>query len=299
VLELFAMVGIGLLVYPQAANWIATLHHNSEISGYVERVEQTPSEARQRIIDAAYAYNDQLEPGPLTDPYVSGAEDSLLQSGRYKAYEELLRVSGTDAIGTLNYPAIDVALPIYHGTADSTISKGLGHLYGTSLPVGGPGTHSVLTAHSGLPNAKLLTPLTGAQVGDVFWISVLGEEHYYRVESIETVLPGQTESLKIVDGEDWVTLFTCTPIGINSHRLMVHAIRIADPSSDSDGGVTAISGDGLSAGFPWWIVWFVGGSVVAALVLFGPRRAAGVAGAGAAVCGVKARRRVRRVRAWR
>lgn len=289
ILQILAMAGIGLLLYPQAADWIATLHHNSEISGYVERVAQTPSEERQRIIDAAYAYNDQLVPGPLTDPYVSEAEDSILQSARYLAYEELLRVSGSDAIGTLNYPALDIALPIYHGTADATISKGLGHLYGTSLPVGGPGTHSVLTAHSGLANARLLTGLTGAKVGDTFWISVLGEEHYYQVKSIETVLPGDTESLKIVDGEDWVTLFTCTPIGINSHRLMVHAIRIADPTDDDLGASAAIGGDGISAGFPWWAVWFTGGSLLAALVLFWPRR-----GAPGGVCGVRSKKTLKR-----
>lgn len=269
-LQLFAMLGIGLLVYPDAANWFATLNHNSEISGYIDRVEQTPSSERQAILDAAYAYNEELQPGPLTDPYISQAEDQVLRSELYLAYEKMLRVSGTDAIGTLNFPAIDTTLPVYHGTADETISKGVGHMYGTSLPVGGPSTRAVLTAHSGLPQAKLFTELHRAKVGDTFWISVLGEDHHYRVASIETVEPGDTKSLEIVEGEDWVTLFTCTPIGVNSHRLMVHAERIADPVAAEDRQV--LSGDGITAGFPWWAVWFVGGSGLVWWVLFAPPR---------------------------
>ena len=269
-MQVLAMLGIGLLVYPEGADWINSLGHNSEISGYVNQVEQTPSEERQRILDAAYAYNDQLEAGPLTDPYISMAEDKVLRSELYNAYEEMLRISGTDAIGTLNYPRVNIALPMYHGTSDAVISKGIGHMYGTSLPVGGPSTRAVMTAHSGLPQAKLFTNLHRAKLGDTFWISVLGEDHHYRVEKIETVLPGETESLEIVEGEDWVTLFTCTPIGVNSHRLMVHAVRIADPVADEDR--RALSGDGVTAGFPWWAVWFVGGSGLVAWVLFAPPR---------------------------
>ncbi|MBO1901720.1 class C sortase [Leucobacter weissii] len=263
------MVGIGLLVYPDAADWFARLGHNAEISGYVERVEATPSAERRGILEAAYAYNDELEPGPLTDPYVAQHEDEALRSDVYLAYERMLRVSGTDTIGTLSYPRLDIGLPVYHGTADATISKGVGHLYGTSLPVGGPSTRSVLTAHSGLPQSQLFTRLPEAEVGDTFWISVLGEDHHYRVERTETVLPGETESLEIIEGEDWVTLFTCTPIGVNSHRFMVHAVRIADPQSDQQ---EAIGGDGIPPGFPWWAVWFAGGSAVVAWVLFAPPR---------------------------
>jgi sortase A len=270
-IQLLAMLAIGLLIYPEAADWFARLNHNAEISGYVEKVAGTPDLERRRILDAAYEYNETLQPGPLTDPYVSESEDALLRSPVYVAYEELLRVSGTDTIGTLSYPGIDIILPIYHGTRDETISKGIGHLYGTSLPVGGPSTHAVLTAHAGLPEAKLLTDLTKARIGDTFWISVLGEDHYYRVASTETVLPADTKSLTIIDGEDWVTLFTCTPIGINSHRFMVHAVRIPNPDTATD-DVTTIVGDGLSVGFPWWAVIFAGGATGVALVVFWPFR---------------------------
>lgn len=242
--------------------------HSSEIAGYTKRVGQTAPPERQRILDAAYAYNETLRPGPLTGPYVSLSEDEVNRSAVYLAYEELLRISGTDVIGTVNYPALNIALPVYHGTTDEVISKGAGHMYGTSLPVGGPSTHAVLTAHSGLPSARLFTRLPEAKVGDQFWISVLSEDHYYQVQAVDTVRPGDTESLKIIEGEDWVTLFTCTPIGINSHRFMVHAERIPDPAKDD--GNQFVAGDGISAGFPWWAVWFVGGSVLVGWFLFAP-----------------------------
>lgn len=263
------MFGIGLLIYPDGADWVNSLGHNSEISGYTRQIENTPPEERQRILDVAYNYNDQLEPGPLTDPYLSEAEDALVGSEVYKAYEEMLRVSGTDAIGTLNYPDANIALPMYHGTSDEVISKGIGHLYGTSLPVGGPSTRAVVTAHSGLPHAKLFTELHDAQVGDIFWFSVLGEEHYYEVRELETVLPNETDSFQIIEGEDWVTLFTCTPVGVNSHRLLVHAQRIPGPEAV---GEQVIDGDGIRAGFPWWLVIFIGGSALVALMLFMPAK---------------------------
>ncbi|GAB3597810.1 Sortase family protein [Corynebacterium faecale] len=268
-LQILAMFGIGLLIYPDGADWVNSLGHNSEISGYVREVENTNPEERQRILDAAYAYNDQLEPGPLTDPYLTESEDAALGSDVYRAYEEMLRVSGTDAVGTLMYSDVEIALPIYHGTSDEVIGKGIGHLYGTSLPVGGPSTRSVLTAHSGLPHAKLFTTLHNAEVGDTFWISVLGEDHHYQVRGLETVLPNETDSFEIIEGEDWVTLFTCTPVGVNSHRLLAHAQRIPSPEEDTD---RVIAGDGLTAGFPWWLVIFIGGSALVALMLFMPGR---------------------------
>ncbi len=268
-LQLVAMAAIGMLVYADAASWFARIGHNAEISGYVRQVDATPSAERTRILEAADAYNEVLEPGPLTDPYVSVNEDEALRSELYLAYEEMLRLGGTDAIGTINYPRLNIGLPAYHGTSDEVISKGIGHMYGTSLPVGGPSTRAVLTAHSGLPHAKLFTELPQAQVGDTFWISVLGEDHYYRVEKTETVLPDDTESLKIIDGEDWVTLFTCTPIGVNSHRFLVHAVRIDDAAGLEN---LELGGDGVSLGFPWWALWFVGGSAAVALVLFLPAR---------------------------
>lgn len=269
VLQLVAMIGIGLLVYPDAADWFARLDHDAQISGYVDTVADTAGSERQQMLDAAYAYNDQLQPGPLIDPYFVPDDGARSNDDVYRAYEQLLRVSGSDAIGTLSYPGIGITLPIYHGTSDETLSRGVGHLYGSSMPVGGPSTHAVLTSHSGLPQAKLFSGLLNAKIGDTFWISVLGEQHYYRVESTETVLPGETDSLAIIPNQDLVTLFTCAPIGVNSHRFLVHAVRIPDPPTAAE---QVIAGDGLVAGFPWWLVWFTGGSGLVAWVLFAPPR---------------------------
>lgn len=168
----------------------------------------------------------------------------------------MLRVSGSDAIGSLTYPRLGIGLPIYHGTSEEVLRKGVGHLYGTSMPVGGPGTHAVMTSHSGLWNAELFTNLPKAKVGDEFRINVLSEDHYYVVRNIETVLPEGVESLRIIEDEDWVTLFTCVPIGVNSHRILVQAERTEGPMDP--GGKRALDGDGVEAGFPWWILIFLG-----------------------------------------
>lgn len=269
-LQALAMLGIGALLYPTAANWFATLHHNSEISGYTQAVEQLPDADRQALLAAAEAYNATLPAGVLRDPYTAGSQEAATANAEaYAAYEEVLRVAGTDVIGSLTYAKLNIGLPIYHGTGEDSLQRGVGHLYGSSLPVGGASTHSVLTSHSGLINASLFTPLTKAAVGDTFQVTVLGETRTYQVDSIETVLPEDTSSLQVVAGEDRVTLVTCTPIGINSHRLLVHSKRIANPESTGD---QTVAGDGRTAGFPWWAVVFFGSSGVMAWVLFRPTK---------------------------
>lgn len=260
------MVAVGLMVYADAAQWFSSINHRSVIEGYATSVEAAPEAERADLLRAAYEYNDTLPVGPLLDPFVTEEDDAGLDTARYRAYEELLRVSGSDAIGTVNYPDLDIVLPIFHGTTPKVITAGVGHLYGTSMPVGGPGTHSALTSHSGLKNARLFTKLLDAQAGQILWISVLGEDHYYQVRFTEIVDPSQVESLQIVSGEDWVTLFTCEPIGINSHRFMVHAQRIDDPKGTN--GAPSLP----PLGFPWWGAWFVLATVVTTLAMFPPRR---------------------------
>lgn len=278
-LQVLAMLGIAALLYPTAADWFATLSHDSEISGYTEAADRLTDATRTAKLDAARAYNATLPPGVLRDPYTAGSQEAATADpDAYAAYQRVLQIDGTDAIGTLSYSAIGVALPIYAGTDDATLRRGVGHLFGSSLPTGGTSTHSVLTSHSGLINASLFTPLTRAQVGDTFQISVLGETHNYQVSGIETVRPEDTDSLQVVAGQDLVTLVTCTPIGINSHRLLVHATRIAD---DVAGTAQTIAGDGRTAGFPWWAVIFVAASGAMAWLLFRPVRAR-IAPAGAA-----------------
>lgn len=269
VLQIIAMIGIGVLLYADAANWLSTLRHNSEISGYVSSVKQLNDADRSELLEAGYAYNDTLQIGRLHDPFTSVDPDEQENTPIFQTYRKLLAVSGSNAVGEVTYPSLGIGLPIYHGTSDTVISKGVGHMFGSSLPIGGPSTHSVLTAHSGLAHARLFTRLLDAKVGDIFWVSVLGEDHYYEVRATETVLPEETENLQIIESQDLVTLFTCAPIGINSHRFMVHAERIAPPA---DGGTREIAGDGVEAGFPWWALWFVLGSVAVAIMLFAPVR---------------------------
>ena len=280
-LQLGAMVGIGALLYPSAADWFATLGHNAEVSGYVREVEAMPAADREAKLEIARQYNSFMPQGVLRDPYAPGASDEGLSAdSAYRAYEQVLSVSDNGVIGEIGYPRLGIGLPVYHGTSNEVISKGAGHLYGSSLPVGGPSTHSVLTSHSGLVHASLFTPLTQAEVGDTFTVTVLGETHYYRVDQVETVLPEQTESLRVVGGQDYVTLITCTPIGINSHRLLVRGVRVPAPAEGD--GQTVVAGDGKTAGFPWWAVGFIGASGAVAYLLFSPQRSrAGRAGTAA------------------
>jgi sortase A len=277
-LQVAAMIGIGALLYPSAADWFSTIGHNAEVSGYVREVEQLPDEVRIEKLQIAKEYNAHMPTSVLRDPYGADGDADLREDAAYQAYTQVLRVSDNGVIGEILYPRLNIGLPIYHGTGESSISKGAGHLYGSSLPVGGPSTHSVLTSHSGLVNASLFTPLTKAEIGDTFQVTVLGETHYYQVDGIETIEPFVTDSLSIRPGEDRVTLITCTPIGINSHRLLVHAIRIAAPEG---AGESVITGDGRTTGFPWWAIGFLGASALTAYLLFVPprrKRAEAVAG---------------------
>ena len=267
-LQLLAMVAIGVLVFPSAADWFAAWRHGVDTSGYVHAVEQTSDEELQARRRAAQEYNDNLPAGVLRDPYATAGPTvtDIRETAAYRSYEDALAVLDDGPIGFLTYPALGIGMPIRPGTDDDTISSGVGHLYGSSLPVGGPSTHSVLTSHSGMLHDKLFSDLPQAEVGDVFQVATLGETKYYEVQSIETVLPRETENLVIAPGEDWVSLFTCVPLGVNTHRLMVHAVRVEGPVSE---GGAVVAGGG-PAGFPWWLVVFLGGSAVVAYLAFAP-----------------------------
>src|SRR5699024_1536394 len=168
--------------------------------------------------------NTDIPRGVLRDPYTPRFED-LPVDERYGSYLEQLRVGDRDTIGEVSYPSLGISLPLYHGTTDEVISKGVGHLFGSSLPVGGHSTHAVMTSHTGLANAELFTRLPEAKTGDIFTVTVLGEKLYYQVRNLETVLPHEAGALEVIEGEDWVTLLTCTPLNINSHRFLVRGRR--------------------------------------------------------------------------
>ncbi|MCX2750366.1 class C sortase [Arthrobacter sp. MI7-26] len=261
---IIAAIGLGLILYPQAADWFSSISHNSQLSGYAQEVGQLEPSARTKVLDRAREYNSRIPPGQLRDPYSAQTPTPAVE-GQLRDYQSQLNVANDDVIGRLRYLSLNIDLPIFHGTSDDVLAKGVGHLYGSSLPVGGPGTHSVLTSHSGIPNAELFNPLHSAKTGDIFSTEVMDHTFLYKVNKIEVVKPDDISSLKVTAGEDSITLITCTPIGVNSHRLLVHASRIADIPKDAPEQKT-LAGRQTNTGFPFWAIYFIGGLLVFYLV---------------------------------
>lgn len=223
------LVGLAILLYPTISNYLIEQNSSRVIERYSEAVSAMSDEERQAVLDTANEYNAALALWAGAVP--SGESDSLSdspeeQSQILERYEETLNPNGNGTMGYIIIPKMNVELPIYHTVEEKVLQVGVGHLENTSLPVGGPSTHASLSGHRGLPSAKLFTDLDQMEEGDQFFIKVLGETLAYEVHSVETVLPHETESLAIQEGEDLVTLITCTPYAINSHRLLVHAHRI-------------------------------------------------------------------------
>lgn len=265
VVMLVAIFGVGLLMYPQAASWISSLHHNTALSGYAQRIENLPDSTTATLLDQARSYNHDLPAGPLRDAYTPNSADRhTTADADFQTYLNQLAVPGTDAMARVRIPAIGVDLPVYHGTDDATLTRGVGHLYGSSLPVGGDGSHAVLTGHSGYVHSALFDDLNQVQVGDSIVASVLGEDLHYQVTRILVVLPSETESLQQEPGKDLLTLVTCTPTGVNTHRLLVQAERVAAP--DATDGTQRIATGPASAGFPWWALVMVGVPLVVFLL---------------------------------
>ncbi len=252
-----ALVGVALLVYPSAASWLSALKHDTEVDGYVQTVDNLAGAETSALLAQARAYNENLPAGPLRDPYALGADGQQTAVGDGSdAYFKTLAVPGSDAMARVRIPSIGVDLPVYHGTSDETLARGIGHLFGSGLPVGGAGNHAVLTGHSGFVQSKLFDDLDKVALGDTVVVSVLNQDLYYRVDQILTVLPDETESLRQVPGHDYVSLVTCTPTGVNTHRLLVRAERVDAPETDRSRVTIANTTD--PAGFPWWAIALVG-----------------------------------------
>lgn len=270
IIVLIATIGIGVLVYPSAASWFSAWSHDTDVDGYVSSVEQIPEHEITELLDQAQAYNQNLPTGPLRDPYALGADGQQTAIGDgTEAYFDTLAADGTAAMARVRIPSIHVDLPIFHGTAEDVLARGVGHLYGSSLPVGGPGTHAVLTGHNGFVQATLFDDIDELVEGDLIIVTTLGEDLYYEVDSTETVLPDDTESLRQVPGRDYLTLVTCTPTGVNTHRLLVRAERVDAPADDAT--VTTIADSTDPAGFPWWALLVIGVPALTAIVVM-PRR---------------------------
>ncbi len=246
----------GLLIYPSVAAWFSQYEQSQRIDGTVRR------DRRPRCADPARAARRRH--GPTTD--LSGAGAAIAANERLPLADDPTRpatydyppssaATPTDSWPGLKIPAIQVDLPIYHGTSAAVLEHGVGHLEGTALPVGGASTHSVLTAHRGLATAELFTHLDRVQVGDTFTIEVFGEVLVYAVTDTRVVDPADTESLQPATGEDLVTLVTCTPLGVNSHRILVTGERVIPTPAKE----LAEAGERPEIpSFPWWIVWIAG-----------------------------------------
>lgn len=215
---LFFFMGLSILLYPTVSNFYNSRVQSKAIVDYEAILNDYDEDKYKEVFLSAESYNYQLHK----------LEEPLKTYNVLKNYNDVLNINGTGMIGYISIDRIDVNLPIYHGTSNKVLSKGVGHIEGTSLPIGGLGTHSVLSAHRGLPSSKLFTDLDEVEVGDIFTITVLNKELTYEIDKIVIVDPDEVDNLKIDEDKDYVTLVTCTPYGINTHRLLVRGRRIED-----------------------------------------------------------------------
>ena len=218
---LVLLIAFSILLYPTVSNYLYQKNQSKVISYYDEEAVRHSGQENETMLADARAYNkEMLSNVELLDPFGPGKKEVSAY------YESLLNVNGAGMMGYIRIPKIEVELPVYHGTSESVLQAGVGHFEGTSLPVGGESTHSVLTGHRGLPSKLLFTDMDKLKEGDVFYIKILGETFAYEVDQILTVLPEDTEALTIEAGKDYVTLVTCTPYAVNTHRLLVRGHRI-------------------------------------------------------------------------
>ncbi|MCI8729664.1 MAG: class C sortase [Lachnospiraceae bacterium] len=221
-LVVILLAGISVMLYPSVSDWWNSMHSTQAIANYVGTVEDMTKEEKERIFDAARAYNESLAPGIHFN----------LTEAEYAEYEKVLDITSNGIMGYIQIPSIDVNLPIYHGTEESVLQIAVGHIAGSSLPVGGRGTHCILSGHRGLPSAKLFTDLDKLGEGDIFTLTVLDQTITYKVDQIRIVLPEEVDELSIVKKRDYCTLVTCTPYGINTHRILLRGRRIKNLSGD-------------------------------------------------------------------
>lgn len=247
------LLGVGVALYPATASWFSAAEEDTRLAQYGDAVTAIGPASRLQALKEAAAYNAALTGGgavKANERVPVGTAAALPQGFDY---DRLLAADPYGLMGRIVIPSIGADLPIYHGTSDATLAEGVGHLEGTSVPVGGPGTHAVLAGHRGLASATLFTHLDRVRVGDTFTLSVFGETLTYRVSTIAVVDPDQTKTLDPVPGKDLVTLVTCTPLGINSQRILVTGERVTPtPQAAVARGHEPAAGPG----FPWWAAGF-------------------------------------------
>lgn len=264
------MMALGLTLYPVISNYVNQKYASEIFTAYQEVIAQTDNTVLLQERGKAIAYNQTLIPR-------TGSDGSYTQEALQSAsgeYNSMLNLAGDGIMGYIEIPKINIHLPIYHGTGDSSLSKGVGHLLGSSLPVGGESTHSILSGHSGMASQTMFTDLEQLGIGDVFYLYVLGDVLAYQVMEINTVLPSDTSLLGIWEGEDCCTLVTCTPYGVNTHRLLITGSRIPYEEAEQ---ITVQMEVEDSTGSHWMQYYLrgleiglavVAGFLVAALLLF-------------------------------
>lgn len=218
----FILAGILVMLYPSIANYINVYKSKVAINEYAVNVSNFDNKDSLKLIDEAKNYNSKLSGTTIVDVFSNPDSENTGSS----SYLDILNINGNGIMGYIEIPKIDIKIPIYHGTSAKVLQKGVGHLEGSSFPVGGANTHAVLSGHRGLPSSRLFTDLDQLKDGDLFYINVLGQVLAYQVDQISVVEPSDVEKLGLQEGGDFVTLVTCTPYAINTHRLLVRGTRV-------------------------------------------------------------------------
>lgn len=251
------LIAFSLILYPVVSNYVNQLHSTTIATDYEQEVSHLSENLENEMIEQAREYNKSLIGissfiDPFSDTEGIQTEDDV--------YNNLLKIDDTGMMGYIDIPKLDIVLPVYHGISEKVLQSGVGHLPNTSLPVGGESSHAVLSGHRGLANAKIFTDLNKMEVGEVFYIKVLHHTFAYQVDQILTVLPSETDALQIEKGKDYVTLVTCTPYAVNTHRLLVRGTRIPyEEAKNVDEEV------GLHRTIPFYMIILIGG--IAAVVI--------------------------------
>ena len=217
---LMIVLGLGMILFPLISNQVNKIQYQKVIGTYDDKIVQNSETENNQMLTEAREYNSSISTTDIIDVFQNPVQTNSTE------YLSILNVDDNGMMGYISVPKIDVRIPIYHGTSSDILQKGVGHLEGSSFPVGGESTHAILSAHRGLPSSRLFTDLDQLEEGDIFYIYVLNEVLAYQVDQILVTEPSETEALKIVDGKDYVTLVTCTPYAINTHRLLVRGERI-------------------------------------------------------------------------
>lgn len=257
------LIAFSLILYPVVSNYVNQLHSTTIATDYEQEVSHLSENLENEMIEQAREYNKSLIGissfiDPFSDTEGIQTEDDV--------YNNLLKIDDTKMMGYIDIPKIDIVLPIYHGTSESVLQSGVGHLPNTSLPVGGESSHAVLSGHRGLANAKIFTDLNKMEIGDVFYIKILHHTFAYQVDQILTVLPSETDALQIEKGKDYVTLVTCTPYAVNTHRLLVRGTRIPyEEAKKVDEEV------GLHRTTPFYMIILIGGIAAVVIIWIGTK----------------------------